>query len=259
MNPKMNLNPIKEIRPVTRFALPLLMAAIALPSAARAEMTAEQKKEVEALVHQYILEHGDLLIESVNKYQAKQEAEANKAAEVKAKEFIETLKNEKDLAVAGNPNGSVTVVEFFDYNCGYCKKAFEEIQSLVKDNEVRIVLYDMPILGPSSHEISKWALAAKKQNKYFEYHTALMSHNGEKNDDVFKKLAKDAGLDADKLAKDKDDPSIEEEIKKHLAMAQELGIQGTPGFLINEKVFRGYIPYDQMKATIKEVSAAPKS
>ena len=146
----------------------MMMAALVLPSVARAEMTAEQKKEVEALVHQYVLEHGELLIESVNKYQAKQEEETNKQAGVKAKALLESLKTEKNAAIAGNPNGTITMVEFFDFNCGYCKKAFEEIQKVIKEEkDVKVVLYDMPILGPDSLESSKWALAAKKQNKLF--------------------------------------------------------------------------------------------
>ena len=242
---------------MTRFAFPLMMAALVLPTAAKAEMTAEQKAEVEALVKQYILDHGEILIESVNNYQKKEEEAANKESEVKAKELLVSLKDNKDVAVVGNPDGDVTVVEFFDYNCGYCKKAFEEIQSLVKDDKnVKIVLYDMPILGPESHEIAKWALASKKQGKYWEYHQALMQHQGGKDADTFKKLATEAGLDAEKLAKDKDAPEIETEIQKHLEVARNLGIQGTPGFLIDEKVFRGYIPYDAMKSSIKEVRAA---
>ena len=237
----------------------MMMAALVLPNAARAEMSAEQKKEVETLVHQYILENGDLLIESVNKYQAKQEEETNKQAGVKAKALLESLKTEKNAAIAGNPNGTITMVEFFDFNCGYCKKAFEEIQKVIKEEkDVKVVLYDMPILGPDSLESSKWALAAKKQNKYFEYHTALMNHQGGKDEATFKKLAEEAGLDADKLAKDKDDPSIEEEIKTHIKTAQELGIQGTPGFLINEKIFRGYIPYDVIQKTLEGERAAAK-
>ena len=242
---------------MTRFAFPLMMAALVLPTAAKAEMTAEQKAEVEALVKQYILDHGEILIESVNNYQKKQEEAANKESEVKAKELLVSLKDNKDVAVVGNPDGDVTVVEFFDYNCGYCKKAFEEIQSLVKDDKnVKIVLYDMPILGPESHEIAKWALASKKQGKYWEYHQALMQHLGGKDADTFKKLATEAGLDAEKLAKDKDAPEIETEIQKHLEVARNLGIQGTPGFLIDEKVFRGYIPYDAMKSSIKEIRDA---
>ena len=178
---------------------------------------------------------------------------------MKAKELLEKLKGEKNMALAGNPDGDVTVVEFFDYNCGYCKKAFEEIQSLLKDDKnAKIVFYDMPILGPDSLESSKWSLAAKKQNKYFEYHKALMGHQGGKDEATFKKLAEEAGLDAEKLAKDKNDPAIEEEIKTHIKTAQDLGIQGTPGFLINEKIFRGYIPYDVIQKTIKEERNAAK-
>lgn len=242
---------------MTRFAFPLMMAALVLPTAAKAEMTPEQKAEVEALVKQYILEHGEVLIESVNNYQKKQEETANKESEVKAKELLVSLKDNKDVAVVGNPDGDVTVVEFFDYNCGYCKKAFEEVQSLIKDDKnVKVVLYDMPILGPESHEIAKWSLAAKKQDKYWEYHQALMKHQGGKDADTFKKLAEEAGLDGEKLAKDKDAPEVEAEIQKHLEVARNLGIQGTPGFLIDEKVFRGYIPYDAMTSSIKEVRAA---
>lgn len=247
---------------VMRYFLVLLVVALSLPSFAKAEMTAEQKKEVEALVHDYILENGGLIMDSVTKYQAKQEEEANKESAAKAAVFLKSLKDEKNLALAGNVKGDVTLVEFFDYNCGYCKKAFEEIQILVKDDKnVKIVLYDMPILGPSSLEISKWALASKKQGKYFEFHSALMLHNGEKDEATLKKIATDAGLDAEKLAKDKADPALEEEIKKHIETAQSLGFTGTPGFLINDKVFRGYIPYDVMKQTItqeREKSAGKK-
>lgn len=241
------------------FALPLMMSALAFPSLAHAEMSAEQKAEIEAVVRDYILQHGEVLIQSVNNYQQRQEEESNKAAEGEAKKLLESIKNDKNLAMAGNPNGDVTVVEFFDFNCGYCKKAFEEVQSLLKDDKnVKVVFYDMPILGPSSHEMSKWALAAKKQGKYFEYHQALMTHTGEKSEATFKKLAEDAGLDGDKLAKDKDLPEIEAEIRKHLETSQSLGIQGTPGFLINEKIFRGYIPYNVMQDAIKEARGAKK-
>lgn len=241
---------------MNRFVLPVMMAALVMPGVARAEMTAEQKKEVEALVNQYILDHGDVLIESVNRYQAKQEEETNKQASVKAKALLETLSKEKNKAVAGNPDGKITVVEFFDYNCGYCKKAFDEVQSLLKDDkDVKIVFYDMPILGPDSLESAKWSLAAKKQDKYFAFHQKLMTHQGGKDEATLKKLAEDAGLDADQLAKDKNDPAIEEEIKTHIKMAQELGIQGTPGFLINEKIFRGYIPYEVMQKTIADERA----
>ncbi len=239
--------------------LALMTAAFAFPMVAKAEMTPEQKKEVEALIHQYVLEHGELLIESVNKYQEKQEEESNAKASVKAKELLASLKTEKDMSIAGNPDGDITIVEFFDFNCGYCKKAFEEIQKLLKDDKnVKIVFYDMPILGPDSLESSKWTLAAKRQNKYFEYHTALMQHQGGKDESVYKKIGEDLKLDMDKLAKDKASAEVEQEIKTHIGKAQELGIQGTPGFLIEDKVFRGYIPYEVIQNTIKELRASKK-
>lgn len=243
------------IRFSSRPILTLAAAAIAVtalsPAPARAEFNAEQKTEIEAMMREYILRNGDVLIESVNNFQQKQEEEANRGAEVKAKELLASLKTDKNIAVAGNPKGDVTVVEFFDYNCGYCKKALEEVLQLLKDDKnVKIVLYDMPILGPDSLEASRWALAAKKQNKYFEYHVALMEYQGAKDEGVYKDLAKKVGLDADKLAKDKNDSAIEAEIEQHLAVAQSLGIQGTPGFLVNEQIFRGYIPYDALKGAV---------
>jgi protein-disulfide isomerase len=245
---------------VTRFVLLGFAALFFLIPSARAEMTPEQKAEIEALVKEYILNNGQVVIESVNKFQEKQEAEANKAAETTAKQLIESLKADKSVPVVGNPKGDVTVVEFFDFNCGYCKKAFEEIQSLMKDDKnVKIVLYDMPILGPESMEASKWALAAEKQGKYFEFHTALMNHAGGKDESALKQIAEDTGLDVEKMLKDKASPDIEAQINKHLMTAQSLGIQGTPGFLINEKVFRGYIPYDVMKDAIKAARESAKA
>lgn len=236
--------------------LALLTAAAFSPAAAQAEMSAAQKAEIEALVKEYILNNGQILIESVNNFQKKQEEEANKQAEVKAKELLASLKGEKMMAATGNPDGDVTIVEFFDYNCGYCKKAYDEIVQLLKeDKNVHVVFYDMPILGPESVEAARWSLAAKKQDKYFDYHVAIMNHVGAKNEETYKELAEKAGLDAEKLAKDKASPAIEEEIQKHIQMAQDLGIQGTPGFLINETIFRGYIPYDVMKEAIKDARA----
>ena len=114
---------------------------------------------------------------------------------------------------------------------------------------------DMPILGPSSLEVSKWSLAAQKQGKYFEYHQALLEHNGQKDEATFEKLAKDVGLDVKQLKKDKDDAAIEEMINKQIQQAQELGIRGTPGFIINGEVFPGYMP----AAQIQEILATARN
>lgn len=231
--------------------LAALLAATAIPASAHAEMSADQKKEIEALVKEYILNNGDVIIESVNKYQAKQEEETNKKADGAAKELLEAIKADKTLPGAGNPDGDVVLIEFFDFNCGWCKKAYEEIQQIIdQDKNVRVVFYDIPILGPSSTLSSRWALAAHKQNKYWEFHKALMTHEGQVDDAILEKIAKDAGLDVAKLKKDLDDPKINETLNEHVAKAKAVGIQGTPGFIINDQIFRGYIPYNAMKEAV---------
>jgi protein-disulfide isomerase len=243
---------------VKHVVLSTLMAVMAIPATANAQaLTPEQKTEVEALVKSYLLDNGQDIMESVTRFQMKQEEEANKQSAVKAVQLQESLKTDKTVPVVGNPKGDVTVVEFFDYNCGYCKKAFEEIQTLLKDDKnVKVVLYDMPILGPSSLEASKWALAAQKQGKYWEFHKGMMLHQGAADEAAFKKIAEDAGLKIEKLMKDKDSEEVANLIMKHVEVARDLGVQGTPGFLVGNQVFKGYIPYDEMKNAIKKARSA---
>lgn len=232
-------------------ALAALLAATAIPTTAHAELSADQKKEFEALVKEYILNNGEVVIESVNKFQAKQEEETNKKSDVAAKELLAAIKADKTLPSAGNPDGDVVLVEFFDFNCGWCKKAYEEIQQVInEDKNVRVVLYDIPILGPSSTLSSRWALAAHKQGKYWDFHKALMKHEGQVDEAILEKLAKDSGLDVAKLKKDLEDPKIAETLTEHLAKAKSIGVQGTPGFMINEQIFRGYVPYNAIKESI---------
>ncbi len=241
--------------------LSAIMAIMAFPAAAKAadSFTADQKKELEAMIHTYLLEHGEVLIESVNKFQAKQEEESNKQADVAAKDLIAKIKADKSLPDAGNPDADVIIVEFFDFNCGWCKKAFEEVQNILKDDKnVRVVFYDIPILGPTSTLASRWALAAHKQDKYWDFHKAVITHQGTIDEATLEKLAKDAGVDVAKLKKDLEDPKIDETLAAHVATTKTLGIQGTPGFLVNEQVFRGYIPYEALQQAVKTARSGGK-
>lgn len=246
---------------VKYLVLSTILAAMTIPAAANAAeaFTADQKKELEAMVHSYILEHGDVVIESVNKFQAKQETENNKQADLAAKHLLEKIKADKSLPGAGNPDGDVTIVEFFDFNCGWCKKAYEEISNIIKDDKkVRVVFYDIPILGPTSTLASKWALAAHKQGKYWDFHKAVITHQGAVDEATLEKLAKDAKVDVERLKKDLEDPKIDETLKDHLATIKVLGIQGTPGFIVNDQIFRGYIPYDALKEAVAKSRSAKK-
>lgn len=232
----------------------LLSACFIMPfNAQAAEFTAEQKVEIEKMFAEYLKENGDVVLESVNSYQARMVEEQQEEARLKAANFVDTLKDDKNLTAAGNPKGDVTIVEFFDYNCGYCTRAYNEVATLLEDDKnIRVVFMDMPILGPSSMEASKWSLAAHEQGKYWEYHQAIMDHEGPKEADTLEKLAKDLGLDVKKMKKDKESKEIADQLSKNIEVAQEMGIRGTPGFVIGNRVSPGYIPLDQMKKVIDE-------
>ncbi len=215
--------------------------------------------QVEQIVHDYILKHPKLIMDSVNKYRfdlASQQAEQN------AQDAAQNVKkNVKSLTgnvspVVGNPKGDVTVVEFFDFNCHYCKGAFPTVEALLQDDKnVRLVLKDFPILGPSSIEASKWALAAQKQGKYYPFFKALMLNREPITDDVLRSIAKQVGLDVAQAEKDAQDPSITKQIEQNEQLAEELGIHGTPSFVIGNKIAPGVMPEDQLEEAVQDVRA----
>jgi protein-disulfide isomerase len=233
--------------------LALLASLCLLPLSAKAEtLSPEQKTEVEALIKKVLEENPQLIIDSVEKHrvaQMEKDMEAQKAGVI---EFQKTLGDKYGAYTVGNPKADVTIVEFFDYNCGYCKKAFEEVNKLIEeDKNVKVVFFEMPILGPQSTEAAKWSAAAAAQGKYFDFHRALMSFQGPKTDENLAKLAKDAGLDVDKAKAAKDSPDIMKGIEANIQKAQELGFSGTPGFIIGSRPVFGYMEYDAMKSAIE--------
>lgn len=247
---------ITHIRP---FALSLFaVCLIAQPAVAEDALTSAQKEAVKEVVRQFILDNPSVLIEAVNNFKVEEEqkaADEAKKALVEQKAFFES----NALPFAGNPKGKTLIVEFFDYVCGYCKKAFPEVTQVInEDKDVKVVFVEMPILSEESHAASVWALAAHKQGKYFDLHKKLMEFKGPKTKDNLTKLAKEAGLDVAKLEKDAASPEIADAIKKNHEIAGKLGIQGTPGFIIGDEIIRGYVPYDGMKAIIAQQRGSKK-
>lgn len=221
------------------------------------ELSDAQKKAVNGLIESYVKEHPGVIMDALEQYQRDQMAKAQESQEQALKSSLDAF-NDPNLPIAGNPDGDIRVVEFFDYNCGYCKRALQDLQVMLEaDKNVKVVLIDMPILGPDSLTASKWAVASQKQGpgKYFDYHRAIMAHNGPKNDTVMETLGKAAGLDVAKLKVDAQSEETMAQINKNIQQAQAIGIQGTPGFIIGEKLYRGYISYDDMKAVIQEIRA----
>lgn len=234
--------------------LSVAVAALTLaagPAMAADDFTPEQKAVIQSIIEEHLRSKPELIIESVELYRKKQEEQQAATAVESIKKNFEFLAA-ADAPSIGNPKGDVTVIEFFDYNCGYCKRAVPDIQAAVKnDPNVRFVFHEMPILSDSSMTAARWALAAHKQGKYFEFHMALMNHNGEKDEASLEKLATDTGLDAAKMKADANLPETAATIEKSMAAAREIGIQGTPGFIINDTLYPGYLGPDGLTAAIE--------
>lgn len=238
---------------MNKFLVATAAALILSFSPAQAQtIDAAQKAEIEALVKEYILENPEVLIQSFENHRVKQEARLNEESSVAAKALIAELDNGA-IPSTGAAKPDVQIVEFMDYNCGYCKRAFDELDTILKeDKKVKAYFIEMPILGPTSMEAAKWALAAHKQGKYFEYHSALMKHQGPKNDSILEAKAKELKLDIEKMKKDKESTEIQQELERNMTRANLMNITGTPGFIIGGEVVRGYLTLDQMKEAIAE-------
>ena len=210
------------------------------------------KSDIEQIVKEYLMENGDVILDSVEAYQKKAENERQAKAG-------ETIKNKMDVLAsadapsAGNPKGDVTVIEFFDYNCGYCKRALPDINALLEsDKNIRFVFREMPILGPTSFTAAQWALAAQKQDKYFEYHSALMNHRGAKTDKELAKIAKDLDLDVDKARKDANSDAVKKQLDSDIELARLVGVEGTPAFIVGDEFFPGYLGEGGLKKAIEK-------
>jgi len=231
----------------------LTLASVFLISQSPQAAEKLNKEEVQAIVREYLKSNPEIVIEAIETYQSNQQ-------EIDARRFKDVIAQNKDalhggdFPFAGNPDANVTVVEFFDYNCGYCKRALGDVQKVLeKDKNVKFVFHEMPILSEQSGVAARYALAAHKQGKYFEYHQAVMSHSGSKDAESLGKIAQDIGLDIEKLHKDADSAEIRASIEESSALARKIGINGTPAFIVGDQLVPGYIPYDEMIKMIEKV------
>ncbi len=214
------------------------------------------KEQVEKIVEEYLMSHGEVILKSVDTFQ--RVTMSQRHADAVKNNHNDLFRNER-LPFIGNPDGDVKLVEFFDYNCGYCKKAFADLKAVSEaDKNVKIIFFDFPILGPTSETAARWALASHKQNKYFAFHQALMNHQGALSDEVLEKIAKDTGLDVAKLKTDADSAEVKTQIEKNRALAGQMGIGGTPAFVVGDEVMPGAVDKDTLLKKIAEKRAAGK-
>jgi protein-disulfide isomerase len=242
---------------VTAVALSLAALAPALAEGEKAPLSPDQEKRVQELVKEYILANPEIILEAVQTLRKKQEEAQKKAAEEALKSKRADLQGATDLPVAGNPKGDVTIVEFMDYRCGYCKGVQPTLDQVMRqDGKIRYVLKEFPILGPASRTASMAAIAAHKQGKYLAFHAALMAYPNNLTDEVIFALARQVGLDIAKLKDDMKAPEVEALIEKTHKLAQDLGINGTPGFIIGDQIIPGAVGADELKKKIAEARKA---
>jgi protein-disulfide isomerase len=241
-------------------ALALALGLAAAPQAGSAQdaqppFDATQSEAIEALVRQYILEHPEVVVEALQRYEQQQraaEAERQAAAIVA---LADQLSADPRDPVIGNPDGDVTLVEFFDYRCGFCKRMTGVLTQLVdEDPNLRVVMKEFPILSRESGQAARAALAGLRQGKYEAFHFALME-GGALTDDEILVIAASVGLDTDELQDAMQDPAIGAALRDNLALAEKIGITGTPAFIVGNTLVPGAVSIEELRAKIAAARA----
>ena len=244
----------------------IALAFVALHStepARAAELTDAQKSEIESVIKDYLVKNPEVLQDALTELDRRQ-----KAAEVAHREQIVSEKSADlfhapDGVVIGNPQGKVTLVEFFDYNCGYCKRALDDVGKLLQtEPELRLVLKDFPVLGPGSVEAAQIAGAVRNQLKgeaFWQFHLKLLSTHGPVGKAQAFAVAKDNGVDMEQLAKDLNGPQIKAGIEQTMQLADALNLTGTPSFVVGHEVVVGAVGYDELKDRIDNVLKCGKA
>ena len=167
--------------------------------------------------------------------------------------------NDPDAPVMGNPKGDVTLVEFSDYNCGFCRKAAPDVAVFLKsDPNVKLVVHEIPIFGEGSRDAAMAALAAQRQGKYPEFHSALMAMKGRAEKASVLRVARQVGLDVDRLERDMADPAITAQIEQSLLLADQIGLAGTPSFVAGDRAVFGALPPEDLAELVAEARAQKK-
>ncbi len=212
------------------------------------------EQQIENIIEKYILENPEILIESLEKFTANQKEKEKKSFVSILNNFYET-KLYESLPRVGNINGKQIIIEFVDYNCGYCKKTLPTISKLMKNfDNIQIVFIDFPILSESSEIAARASLAANEQNAYFEYHTILLNNTESINEDFLYKVARELSLDIEKFKKDISSEKIKSNIMQNINFANSLKIRGTPTFIIGKQILPGAYDYEKLKEIILENS-----
>jgi protein-disulfide isomerase len=211
------------------------------------DVSPTERAKIESVVHDYLLKKPEILVEALQLMQKKQYEEAEKTVQQTqqtANKFAKALFSQGTDPVAGNPNGKITIAEFFDYQCGHCIDMAPTVDAIIKANpDVRVVYKEFPIRGPVSEFAARAALAANKQGKYRELSHGIMAAKPPLTQEAVLAIAKNVGLNVDELKKDMADKTIDAQLKANMKLAQDLKLFGTPAFFVGKTDGNGNINY----------------
>jgi protein-disulfide isomerase len=244
--------------PSFRLLAPALLAfaLCAAPQAAPAQNFSDvQRSDIEKIVREYIIAHPEVLEEAMNELSKRQAAAEAEKHQTTIAQNAETIFNSPRGVTIGNKDGDVTFVEFFDYNCGYCKRAMADMLELMKaDPKLKVVLREFPVLSQGSVEAAQVAVAVRMQDptgkKYLDFHQKLLGGRGAADKARALAAAKDAGLDMAKLEKDLATTEVKATLEENLKLAESLGMNGTPSYVIGKQVVIGAVGVDSLREKI---------
>jgi protein-disulfide isomerase len=215
-----------------------------------------QKQALDELIRDYIMRHPEVIMESLQAMQQREQMAQQRLQAERVAALSEAIERDPGDPVLGNPDGDVTLVEFFDYQCGYCKRMLEPLLNFARaDGNLRIVMKEFPILGPESMVAARASLAAAKQGKYEPFHTALMGLRGRLSEPAIFQTALEVGLDTEKLQKDMDAPDVMDQIRKARELGEALSVRGTPAFIIDGTIVPGAISEERLADLVAQARA----
>jgi protein-disulfide isomerase len=219
-----------------------------------------QRSEIEGILKDYLLKHPEILQEAMAELEKKQQVADAEKSKVAVKEHKQLLFGSPRQVTLGNLQGDVTLVEFFDYNCGYCKRALSDLMNLMKaDPKLKVVLKEFPVLGPGSVEAAQVATAVRMQDrggkKYLEFHQKLLSGRGQADRARALAVAKDIGMDMARLEKDMTSDEMRATLEESMQLADKLGLNGTPSYVVGPAVVVGAVGFDALKDKIESARA----
>ena len=227
--------------------------AFFLAASPAAAFTDEEKKELGGIIREYLIQNPEVLQEAISVLESRQMvADATQRSKAVA-ELKPLLLSSPRGIVAGNPQGDVTLVEFFDYNCGYCKKALSDLQDLIKqDPKLRVVLKEFPVLGQGSVEAAQVAVAVRMvaPEKYMAFHQALLGGRGQADRAKALAAAKEVGIDPALIQKQSTSPELNATLDESMKIAEALSLNGTPSYVVGDQVVIGAVGFDKLKAAI---------